>query len=399
MDQRTITIRVPTRDHTEHPVRRRRRRRRLHPWVALCATVVTVLGILLISLLQPDSSDVAVITSVDPSQPTEQSGAYQQYYSALTERAGTDGTVTTYDASAAYVDAAGTVATYNSSLVNEVDNIIIGSNTTTRELTDAAYVVNITHLLTTMFSDLIAFESDKGVVGLESPDAYVATKIKLQNMCMHVNHENGQLLYGAVGPAITVRDFYTEHRVEPLNRTFWDLTTTRDKPAYIDIMLVKNSDVQSYFAGGDVPTQYVQFKVTDCKAHTAPWGIAQTYFQFDVTDGDNMYLYESSGGTDSAIGDAVAITGNGAEDLSNLLATANTLGENKQYWWPTLTATNPRDTLGISTYAQTYEGHHTTAKGNAANVFELYSSAAIADALKERFGDYSVVGVLVYAEE
>ena len=114
-------------------------------------------------------------------------------------------------------------------------------------------------------------------------------------------------------------------------------------------MLVKNDDVEKYLSGEDVPVVYVQFRMFggNAKAHSAPWGVTQTYFQ--MNSGGTMQPNTTSGDFTPTSYGVTDITGNASEDMARLLTLARDYASKGRpvYWWPTIEAT--REDLDIST--------------------------------------------------
>lgn len=336
------------------------------------------------------------VMSVGISSSTSQSAAHTLFTSAAAERDPNDGGKTSVDLSEAYVDASGHVASYSKGLVESKNGLVVGTNSPTREFdAEHAYVVNISELLTAEAQDIITFEQNTlGLTGHASAEEYALQKLPIENSI--TNHYGGgskNLWYGAVGPAITIRNFYAEGKYKgyPTGASEYFGCFGGADNAYLDAMLVKNDDVEKYLSGEDVPVVYVQFRMFggNAKAHSAPWGVTQTYFQ--MNSGGTMQPNTTSGDFTPTSYGVTDITGNASEDMARLLTLARDYASKGRpvYWWPTIEAT--REDLGISTLQS-----FTSFTSGTANIFESFDTDQYAT-LQQEYAGYSLVGILVYA--
>ena len=51
----------------------------------------------------------------------------------------------------------------------------------------------------------------------------------------------------------------------------------KERMPVVNLIIVHTEDMEAYYAGDAVTTYYVEIGVKDLKAHSAPWGAAQTY--------------------------------------------------------------------------------------------------------------------------
>jgi hypothetical protein len=272
---------------------------------------------------------------------------------------------------------------------------VIGENTPTRNFERSAFVVNVPLLLAEEFQDIIDFESGVlGVSGHRPIEEYVVEKLRIErSITAGYGRGSQNLWYGAVGPAVTIRDFYKNKGYEgdatsaaSMFRCFGGVEN-----AYVDAMLVKNSEVQGYLEGKDVPVTYVQFRMFSggAKAHTAPWGLTQTYFQ--MNDGGTAHPNVGSGGFTTPSYGTVSLSGDAVADMTGLLELAksyNTISS-PVYWWPTILATETQ--LGLDVKASL-----TGILSGTGNIFESYDTDQH-KWLQSEYAGYSLVGILVYA--
>lgn len=365
----------------------------------LVLPVVLILAVLMAVFLPTGADETDnIVMSVGSSHQTEQSAAHMLFMSAAAERDANDGTSTKSDLSAAYVDAEPCIATYNPGLVKSNDGLTVGTNTPTRAFDTAyAYVVNVSTLVTAEIQDIITFEQQTlGVQGHEDASVYAKEKLPIENsITAHYGSGSKNLWYGAVGPAITIRDFYQDGKYSghPTNSAEYFRCFGGSENAYLDAMLVRNEDVDQYLEGQDVPVSYVQFKMFsgNAKAHTAPWGITQTYFQ--MNDQSSMQPNTSAGEFTPQNYGTTAITGDAPKDLAKLLDLAKSYraAGRSVYWWPTVLAT--KSDLGLQ-----FSATDTGITSSTANIFESFSTSQY-QTLQRDFAGYSLVGVLVYATQ
>lgn len=384
--------------------RRGRRELRRYPgrstqlWQSLYPFIVSVciIVVLLLSVFANTGIELPVVEAASLQYSSSQSAASTLYAYTLVQRDANDGTSTSADVSQAYIDASGSVATYNAALVSS-DKFAVALNSPTQQLTEAAYVVNLTYLLAQEFNDIQKFEESLGVTGHVGVDDYVLEKLQMGNATLVSSGLNSSAqLRGCVGPAVVIRDFYTTGAWADdctNSSNFFSSFGYGATDGYIDLMLVRDELVTAYLTGQDVDVYYVQLYIGagDCKAHTAPWGLTQTYLAFN---GDGtMLCNETSGGfTTQSSSNTIDITGDATADLAGLLSKLReqTL---KAYWWPTLEATNAQLGVNFTTEVSTYPVTSYTG-----NILELPNSSAT-EAFTSTFSGYSIVGLLVYATQ
>lgn len=382
---------------------RPQRRRRSKHVVTMAIFKKLLLPLLLVltvmfAVFLPTGADVTdnIVMSVNASSQTAQSAAHTLYSVAATTRDSNDGGQTKVDLSGAYVDAAAVIAPYNSGLVQDKSGLIVGTNSPTREVDENhAYVVNVSQLLEAEIQDIITFEQQTlGLSGHRPAEEYAREKLPIaKSITAHYGAGTRDLWYGAVAPAVTIRNFYAEQKYTgyPTGAGEYFACFGGADNAYLDAMLVKDEDVDAYFAGQDVPVVYAQFRMFsgNSKAHSAPWGITQTYFQ--MNKGGTMQPNTSMGGFTPQEYGTVPITGDAPRDLANLLDMAKGYAADGRsvYWWPTVLA--GRQELGFGT-----AGNLTGVTSSTANIFESYSTDQLSTLLNEYAG-HSLVGILVYA--
>lgn len=339
-----------------------------------------------------ENVDSMMLTGIN-SVATHQASAHLSYLSTRELSATvSEGEVTSPIFSSAYVDAVEVVAPYNSSLVVNNSGLIVGLNSPTKEIDkEHAYVVNVVSLLEEELEDIIQFEQQTlGVSGHATALEYAKEKLPIRkSITKHYGEGSRNVWYGAVGPAVTIRDFYSSgsYSGSPTNAAEYFKCFGGAANAYLDAMLVKEEDVDAYLAGENVNVVYAQFRMYsgNCKAHSAPWGITQTYFQLNA--GGTMQPNTSMGGFTSTSLGTTPITGQGVEDLTSLWSLAEQYGS--IYWWPTILAT--RENLTFATTSTL-----TGVTSSTANIFECFETEQF-EMLQNQYAGYSLVGILVYA--
>ena len=303
------------------------------------------------------------------------------------------------DLSNAYVDAKGVVAEYRNELVSTTSGgLTVGNGTPTKELTSCAYVINIKQLLVAEYEDINWIEQQLGLTVTADPSECADTF--LNKTGSKFNFVMGESWYtrfsgfgGAVGPAILRRDFYTSGdswlASNVTTATYAYAAFSGDK--HVDLMLVKQSDYDAYYAGTNPPITYVRYNVVDLKAHSAPWGVGQTYLYFGPNN--TITSWKSSGGSGyHAEYPQAQRQHDGKQSVLEVYKALKSTGST-QYWVATMNATggNPYG------FPVGYWG------GNAYNVstsciFETGTNQAYQD-YKNAYKDYALVGILVYADK
>lgn len=212
---------------------------------------------------------------------------------------------TEVDLSGVYVDAMGVVPDFSSTAKVEAGDATVFLNSPTHALTDAAYVVNLEKLLEWEITDIMYGEVEVLGVSHEQTAAEYARE-KLSSISIF-GRENGSVTSyfgGAVGPAMLRRDWIAGSGWLVRNNTnasYAYAAFNAGSERHLDIMFVKQDDVSSYYAGDAVDVYYVDWRVGDFKAHTAPWGLTQTYIHFaeygkygPIVNINNDFLYTFS---------------------------------------------------------------------------------------------------------
>lgn len=338
------------------------------------------------------NDDIVVAAEVNP--PTIQSGAAERLLIESTQRDVNDGekTTPTGNTSEAYSDAEGVVPQYSEGLVQTKNGLTVGLNSPTKQYAPQAYVVNVLPLLENEYQDIISFEQkDLGLSGHSTPEDYALQQIQFKNTMMFTTAPssfNSSGLHGAVGPAVTVRNYDVVSYMADTSQ-FRACFGGDKNNSYMDAMLVKTADVQKYLAGGDVDVTYVQFLSNDAKGHAYPWGITQTYiFGTKHSDGSlHLGLNETSGGNSKEPPGAPVVVEDNVKNLENVWKQASSSGK-PYYWWPGIlaTASDLNMTLGATS----------PMPSATSSILECYKNSA-SDELKADYTDYSLVGILVYA--
>ena len=240
-----------------------------------------------------DTSRAAGYHSVDKTQ-----GAfvaqYLSYQGDVAHNPGLGGR-TKVDTSGVYVDAKGVVP---DSIGETIDTGTSGTPITvggpTMDLTAAAYVVNIEQLAVWMYQDIIDSEYKRDIEPITTAKKCARELLTETNGRILFSPENDDgtdSLAGAVGPAITRRDYidnrlWEKKQVTQAETFYGAFPDKNSSEAYIDIMFVPSDEADKYYAGEDVTVYYVQWRVNDAKAHSAPWGLAQTNIHY-AYDGPN----------------------------------------------------------------------------------------------------------------
>lgn len=360
---------------------------------------VFVIMVIMLAIFLPvgnESEDDNIVIAAEANPPTIQSGAAERLLIKTTQRDDNDGGKTSPKPGSGevYVDAEGVVPQYSDGLVQTKDGLTIGVNSPTKKYSPEAYVVSMLPILENEYQDIIDFEQkDLGLSGHKSAEEYAMQQMSFQNSITHLYGSGGSTFQGAVGPAVTIRDF-RERAQDYINGKLPFYSCFDGQSPNVDAMLVKNGDVQKYLNGGDVDVVYVQFKITDGKAHAYPWGITQTYIQGTKprgADPGGLLPNQYSGAATSTNFGTVPLTGDNVKDLEGVWGLAKKLASdgNSIYWWPGILATDSN--AGISQKASTYGMPSPTS-----SIFESYNNSAFSE-LSRDYTDYSLVGILVYA--
>lgn len=359
---------------------------------------IFVIMVIMLAIFLPvgnESEDDSVVVAAEVNPPTIQSGAAERLLIKTTQRDGNDGGRTSMaDSGEIYVDAEGAVPQYSDGLVQSRDGLTTGMNSPTKQYSQAAYVINMLPILEGEYQDIIDFEKkDLGLSGHKSAAEYALQQMLFKNSITHLYGSGGSTFQGAVGPAVPIRDF-KEHAQDYINGKLPFYSCFDGQTPNVDAMLVKNADVQRYLDGEDVDVAYVQFKITDGKAHAYPWGITQTYIQGTKPKGSDpggLLPNQYSGSATSTGFGTVPLTGDNVKDLEGVWGLAKKLASNGNsiYWWPGILATDSN--AGISQKITTYGMPSPTS-----SIFESYNNSAFSK-LSQDYADYSLVGILVYA--
>lgn len=204
------------------------------------------------------------------------------------------GNRTNVDLSDVYVDAAGVVPASVGVAIDTDSGTPITVGGPTRQLTDSAYVVNIEKLTEWMYQGVIDSEKARGYAVEKTAQECAREKLTTGILFSPENSLSTTSLSGAVGPAITRRDWIDTHGWTEKSATMSDylygaFPGKDSSEAYIDIMFVPADEVDKYYAGEDVTVYYVSWRVNDVKAHSAPWGLAQTNIHFSY-DGPTTHF-------------------------------------------------------------------------------------------------------------
>ena len=252
----------------------------------------------------------------------QQSTFVQQYLSYQNDAAHNPGLGgrTTVDLSEIYVDAAGVVPASKGVIIDTESGTPITVGGPTRDLTSAAYVVNIEQLAVWMYQDIIDSETARGITPTKTAQECAREKMTTGILFSKETDVSTTSLSGAVGPAITRRDYlanhlWTEKSITQAETHYKAFPGGVKDNAYIDIMFVPLDEVDKYYDGEDTTVYYVSWRVNDVKAHSAPWGLAQTNIHFSY-DGprvqfgllDGRYGAAKPDGTMYGDSDYVAVT-------------------------------------------------------------------------------------------
>lgn len=263
--------------------------------------VCLVLGVVMLVAFFPSKStevnpDVsyAMPMDVDKSQ-----GKFVENYLAYSREIGHSGGLggrTQVDLSDVYVDAEGVVPASLGATIDTDSGTPIAVNGPTRELTEFAYVVNIEKLAEWMYQDIIDSETARGITPTKTAQECAREKLSGGLLFSKENATSTDSLAGAVGPAIVHRDYIANHRWTEGAITnasvHWQAFPNKDSSeAYIDIMFVPIDDVDKYYAGEETTVYYVSWRVNDVKAHSAPWGLAQTNIHFSYDGPKTQFAF------------------------------------------------------------------------------------------------------------
>lgn len=215
---------------------------------------------------------------------------YMSYQNDAAHNPGLGGR-TQVDLSGVYVDAAGVVPASKGVVIDTESGTPITVGGPTRDLTQAAYVVNIEQLVTWMYQDVIDSETARGIAPTKTAQECAREKLTDGILFSKENSVDTTSLSGAVGPAILHRDYitntrWTERVITQGDTHYQTFPGKNSSEAYIDIMFVPLDEVDKYYAGEATTVYYVSWRVNDVKAHSAPWGVAQTNIHFSY-DGPN----------------------------------------------------------------------------------------------------------------
>ena len=348
---------------------------------------------------------------------------------AETRVAGNNRTIV--DLSEAYVDAAGIVPTFNSATLQTYGstNLLYNVGSPTGEYDQAhAFVVNYSLLLQQEYEDIKAFEVD--VLGV-SPSSYRETSEYIKEFAQvsnsvstghysvkdsqRPNNNSDTQLQCAVGPAILVRDWYSNENVLAVfDNTASQVTagfswTSAYKDWYVDAMLVSSEeDYDKYMNGEDVEVTYVRFNGTGMggKGHCYPWGVNQTFIGKTSVGLGTCQAVVNSDGTlgmlDSAVKYSSKFGSNGAESLQFVYEAA--VASNKWvYWFPSLEAEPSDYNVARGSNGNKFGAdltYYRVYKNQTAGIFETHPGACNAVFQDGGlFDGYYLVGILVYADQ
>lgn len=288
-----------------------------------------------------------------------------------------------------YLDASMVVPDYVAANVKNESGFQYSVGTPTREYTEYAFVCNLPELQRRPYQAIVDFEKSLGVTGHKEVEEYIKEG-SIVYAAMMAGYDPRPTLSGAVGDGIVNRNYVSSGDYLNCNTGdyFWRNFANGESGAYMDAMLVPGDKYDAYVAGEPVDVTYVQVKVDDIKAHSAPWGLKQTYIHFLDAEDLICGTVNSSGG--DIVSSKVPIIPN--DDVATLTSLWNKLSpSSKTYWFPTLEMpTEMREekmktASGFRFYAGT------------GNIIELAPGPATTKFM-DQFGDYYLVGVLVYAD-
>ena len=289
-----------------------------------------------------------------------------------------------------YLDAYMVVPEYVAANVKNESGFQYSVGTPTKEYTEYAFVCNLPELQRRPYQAVIDFEQSLGVTGHKDVEEYIkmGSIVESSMMAGWLNHP---VLSGAVGDGVLNRGYVSSGDYMNCNTggTYaWQNFSAGRSGAYVDAMLVPGDKYDAYVAGEKVDITYVQVKINDFKAHSAPWGLKQTYIHF--LDSEDMICGTSGSSGGDIVSSKVPIVLN--DDLSTLTSLWSKLSSSsKTYWFPTLEMSDEMraEKMQVSSGYRFYAG--------TGNIIEL-AKGPTTTKLMEQFGDYYLVGVLVYAD-
>lgn len=383
----------------------RRRKSKLKA-AAVPLMVLSGFAIILFLVFYPDGSSDIDPAGVKVETPnSSQSGAASQYYTLTNSRdINNGGGATTVNLGEIYVDATGSVPATVGTDVSPFSDVKMTLNGPTAVYDPQyAYVVNIEKAYETMFTDIMAVEESAGLSHDKTAAEYAREAMQISGFPTdNSTAARSGHLAGALGPAITQRVRYSsptgwiDEEMQRAN-VLKCFGTDRydDLKCITNLMFVKTEDAANYYNGGDVDVFYVEYIMSDTKAHTAPWGLGQTFIHFAANK--KLGICRIKGDQSGYAGDTVYVgspinrqgtTGDALQAMMNTLQGPYMPGQGA-YWAPR--TQNISSKFNVANVGSTSTGY-------SGCVFEPGSGDAASHFLSWlRSGDYTLVGILVYA--
>lgn len=369
--------------------KQRRKKRKQTVRGALVQICVTFLAVLLLCFMWPFNLESVELPEVDSGfhKSAAQSNLLNLYTAAEQMEAEQVHEVVSAEE---YLDASMVIPEYVAANVKNESGFQYSVGTPTKAYTEYAFVCNLPELQKRPYQAVIDFEQSLGVTGHKDVEEYVkmGSIVESSMMAGWLNHP---VLSGAVGDGVLNRGYVSSGDYMNCNTggTYaWQNFSAGRSGAYVDAMLVPGDKYDAYVAGEKVDITYVQVKINDFKAHSAPWGLKQTYIHF--LDSEDMICGTSGSSGGDIVSSKVPIVFN--DDLSTLTSLWNKLSSSsKTYWFPTLEMSDEMraEKMQVSSGYRFYAG--------TGNIIEL-AKGPTTTKFMEQFGDYYLVGVLVYAD-
>ena len=363
--------------------------------VGIGGVLATVSTLIVAFASSPAEAPDTVVVSMQGEIPLVQSSAAASYVQRFSQDAATAGH-TNINLSNAYVDAQGTVPAYSTGKVSTQSDVVIGINSPTLAYTDNAFVVNLIPLMDAEMQDLIDFEAQYlHVSGHKTAREYTLGQLSVNAAVMGNNgytYSSSGGASGGVGPAILIRDFYAKNLQGEWNAHNWEAVGGHYGEGYIDAMWVANKDLDAYIAGSSVDVKYMQIDLVDCKGHTAPWGVNQTYFYMNYTTDQMQPQHDSGSPATRCVGGVDMLSKDEPTALAALLDVAKK-NENGSgvYTWPTLKATSKDLGMKFKT-----EPSNFSVPAQTWCVLECGAASKANASIPVLFKDHTLVGFLVY---
>lgn len=377
---------------TYEPRRLRKHRRPVSFVQGVGASLVLSVGVVLICLFtQPSSAN----SMVEETSVSSQATLVSEFQQSIARTGGGITQHTDVDTSSIYVAASGLIPSATGTVVPTASagTLITKGGPTHAYNNEGAFVINMEQLVAWECESVIAAEEVAGITTHKEAEEYAREKLSSKYIFSLEYSKASDNLSGAVGASLLRPDW-----IEAAGWT--NKTNTQAGYVYagfagerqLDIMFVKESDIDSYYAGTCSDVYYVNWHCRDLKGHTAPWGVQQTFISYHDASGNQLYglCKGTTGGYDGdfVFSATAPNTGDTVSDFVTLMENQRTSGVSA-YKVPTLEASK-----------QTYNA----AYGGLQEVFEYWDNEhwwAFSDWYDSMVADNDplvCVGVLVYTD-